>query len=466
MKKYFVIFIMFLSSVCIGQALELPSIFSDNMVVQQNGKMVVWGWSSPGSTVKVVAGWNPNDTIVCQTNNMSEFSVELPTAKADGKSYTLTIMGAGKKEIHNVKLGEVWLCSGQSNMEWTYNHGGLKDREKEVEDSDIKDISIFTVPRIGSSIPQDNVNSKWEVCSKETMPSCSAVAYFFAKKLQKELLVPVGIVVSAWGGTSAEVWVPEREIKNNAVLSEAQKLISDKPWWPSLSGVCYNKMIHPLLKYRFNGVIWYQGESNVDNCDTYSLLMKTMVDSWRVNFGSKLPFLYVQIAPHSGYDNNKAAVLREQQGELRNKVSDSHMIVISDLVDDVNNIHPSNKMDVGSRLAETALYNYYNKNEVRCLYPQINSIEPIGKNKLLLKFNNTYETLIVKGDKIIGLKIFGDNATAYITNFKITKEGLIITYKGIEDVVKRVEYCYDAASIGNIFNSHLLPLEPFGFTLK
>jgi sialate O-acetylesterase len=285
--------ILSLSGYVLSAEIVLPSVFCDNMVLQQNSEVAIWGWGNAGEQISIVAGWNTSDTIKVKTDNTARWETKLITHSAGGP-YVLQIFGSSNIELQNVMLGEVWICSGQSNMEWSVNMG-ISNGEEEAAQADYPDIRIFQIPKIGADFPQQDCNATWEVCSPQTMRKTSAVGYFFARELNQKLNVPVGIIVSAWGGTPAEVWIEKNRIEENADLNNNRYALN-YDWWPSEPGVLYNSMIHPIVPFGVAGALWYQGESNVSNHQIYSLLLKTLIESWREDFNKQFPFYYVQIA--------------------------------------------------------------------------------------------------------------------------------------------------------------------------
>ena len=238
--------------------IQLPSVFSDGMVLQQNSKVAVWGWGNPSETLMILSEWNPGDTVRTVVDNQGRWKAEVPTGRAGGP-YTLEVKGGNdSRKLSDVMLGEVWLCSGQSNMEWSANMG-IMNGEQEVKQAASPSVRIFHNPKQGADTPQTDCRTKWEVATPESMRKTSATAYFFARYLTEHLKVPVGILVSAWGGTPAEVWTPAEIVEKDEILSKNK--LKDYPWWPIKPGVLYNQMIHPLVPYQIAGCIWYQGES-------------------------------------------------------------------------------------------------------------------------------------------------------------------------------------------------------------
>ena len=204
-NKFLSFVILFLFPICMFGKIILPSVFSDNMVLQQNSQVAIWGWSDPGETVKIIASWNLNDTIKVKSNNSSGWSTSIKTIGAGGP-YSIQILGSSKVQLSNVMLGEVWICSGQSNMEMSVNWK-LINGEEDAAKANNSNIRIFHIQKIGAEVPQQNCNATWTVCSPETMRATSAVGYFFGRELQQKLNVPIGLIVSAWGGTPVEVWI-------------------------------------------------------------------------------------------------------------------------------------------------------------------------------------------------------------------------------------------------------------------
>lgn len=437
--------------------ISLPSVFGDNMVLQQKSEVPVWGWGNASETVQIVGSWAPQDTVKAVAASDGKWMATMKTTAAGGP-YTLTVLGSSKQTLQNVMLGEVWLCSGQSNMEWTPARE-IKDKETEIKKANHPDIRFFSVKRKGSAYPQDNCEAQWQPCTPETMAQSSAVAYFFGRRLQETLKVPVGLMISAWGGTPAEVWVKEELIEANKELA-ANKPTKTYPWWPIESGVLYNQMIYPLIPYRFAGAIWYQGESNQDRYKTYDAVMKELIGSWRKDFGREFPFYFVQIAPHTyGAKDNGPALLRELQEKTSLEMPKTGMVVISDLVNDVKNIHPLNKQDVGLRLANMALVNDYGQDIKDVYSPTFESMK-VEKGKAIITFRHADGGLVCKDKKIIGLKVAGEDGVWVDGVGKIVGNTLVVTAPKIKNPVK-VTYCFDDVTMGNLFNNAGLPVAPF-----
>ncbi len=456
--KHFLITLIMLAAISkgISAKITLPSVFSDNMVLQQNTEVAIWGWADAGETVKIVAGWNSKDTLKIKADNAAAWKTTLKTIGAGGP-YTIRILGGNDVELKNVMLGEVWICSGQSNMEWSVNHT-IQNGEEEAAKANHPDIRIFHVQKIGAGYPQQNCNATWTVCSPETMRSTSAVAYFFARELEQKLHVPVGIIVSAWGGTPAEVWIEKGRIETDPVLNR-YKYSEQYDWWPGTPGTLYNSMIYPLVPYGLAGAIWYQGESNCGNYQIYSTLLKTLVENWRTDFKRDFPFYLVQIAPFNYGEKGTSEFLREQQDIAAKTIPNTGMIIVSDLVDNIADIHPRNKVDVGRRLANYALAETYHQPVASYKSPMYQSME-IEQGKVRVSFSNVATGLKCTGKSPEKFQIAGDDQQFVPATAKIEGSSVLLSSKNVKNPVA-VRFCFDDTSMPDIFSNEGLPLAPF-----
>ena len=436
--------------------ITLPSVFSDNMVLQQNSKVAIWGWAGPGETVKIVASWNSKDTVKVKSDNTSEWKTSIQTIGAGGP-YTIKILGSGNAELKNVMLGEVWICSGQSNMEMSVNWK-LINGEEEALKANNPNIRIFHIQKIGAEYPQQTCEATWTMCTPETMRATSATGYFFARELQEKLHVPVGIIVSAWGGTPAEVWIEKSRVENNPELNKS-KITEHYDWWPSAPGTLYNSMISPIVPYGIAGAIWYQGEANTGNYPIYSLLMKTLIENWRSDFKKDFPFYLVQIAPYNYGDKGTSQYVREQEEMVTKIVPNTGMVVISDLVDNIKDIHPKNKLDVGKRLANYALAETYKQNIRAYKSPAFQSMQ-VTKDKVRLTFSNVITGLKSTGKTPAQFLIAGEDKNFVPATAKMDGNNIVLSSKLVKTPVA-VRFCFDNTSMPDVFSTEGLPLAPF-----
>jgi sialate O-acetylesterase len=449
------------ASATVRAAVQLPAVFSDNMVLQQQSDVPIWGWADAASTVKITGSWSPADTVKVVAASGGTWTATIRTTKAGGP-YSLRVFTSETdfREFHNVMLGEVWLCSGQSNMEWSANHG-IANGDAEVAAAHYPNLRIFNIPKRAAETPQNNCDASWMAYTPEVMRSTSALAYFFARRLQDALNVPVGIIVAAWGGSAYEAWTKRELIDSNPLLKASSNAIKITPWWPSSMGACYNQMIHPVIPYSIAGAIWYQGEANVKCAHYYGLGMQTMINGWRSDFRKEFPFYLVQIAPYTynSTGNVMAALLREQQELVTKLVPKTGMVVVSDCVDDVKNIHPKDKQTVGLRLGNLALAEVYGQLLNDYQSPTFRALR-VEKDKAIITFEHAQSGLKCSGAKIEGLKIAGAEGNYVDAEGVIRGNELIVSSPEVKTPVS-VAYCFDDAGIGNLFSSAGLPVAPF-----
>ena len=456
-SKFWLLLLMIIPCNNLSAQLSLPSIFSDGMVLQRNAVVPIWGWAASGDSVTVVPSWGKQFPVKTVADDLGKWSIKLETVEGGGL-YELKVFTRNETVLlKEVLLGEVWLCSGQSNMEWAASYG-IKDKEIEVANADCRTLHIFHVPKRGAYTPQNDCEARWEVSSPESMRRTSATAYFFARYLTQKLAVPVGIIVSAWGGTPIEVWLPDTEASkygNNGAERYGRNM-----WRPVDSSVLYNQMIAPLVPYSVKGCIWYQGETNCDYPSDYSDLMKGMITSWRDAFENDFPFLYVQIAPYVYRSkSNGPALLRKQQEKVLDEVENTAMISISDLVDDVKDIHPRNKRAIGERLAFMAMDKVYGEYVAPYESPRFHSVVKDG-NSVILNFSGSFERLISDSKQIVGLEIIDENGEKLSPKVEIKGRQVCISAKKIKNAFV-VKYCFDDATVGSLRTEQGIPVLPF-----
>ena len=447
--------ITFLASTHLEAQLRVPAIISSGMVLQQNDSANLWGWGTPGERILVTASWN-GKTDTTAVNNRANWKIKVKTPSAGGP-YSITLKGNNTIVLNDVMIGEVWVCSGQSNMEWSY-WNGLKDVKDELPTCHNTNIRFFNIPKTTANHPQDDVKADWKVCDSNSLKSFSAVGYFFGKKINRDLNVPVGLINSSWGGTPAEVWTPEHIFDNDDELRLAAARLQSFRWWPNHDGLCYNAMIDPITKFNIAGVIWYQGESNVGNNDTYYKLFTTMIRSWREVWKKDFPFYYVQIAPYKYGNNNVGALVQEAQTKAMN-FPNTGMVVITDLIDDVSILHPSNKHDVGYRLANWALAETYKQKGIAYKSPLYKS-KTRNKNKITLSFDNAQKGF-TDNNAIEGFLVFDLKTEQWFpAQAKIEKDKIIVWNDNVAEPAQ-VRYAFGNTIVGNVFSKEGLPLCPF-----
>ena len=434
---------------------RLPNIIGTHMVLQQKSSVKIWGWAAPGEAITITTQWDTTHYKVTTTGN-AKWSTEIKTPAAGGP-YTINIEGNNKIILEDILIGEVWVCGGQSNMEWSGDQG-LQEVKDEAPNATNTKIRFFYVPKSTSLYPQENVESKWVVCSPEDMKHFSAIGYFFGKNLNQALNSPIGLINSNWGGTAAETWTPNYVVDNDALIKKGAAELKPTPWWPHETALAYNAMMYPLTNFSIAGVIWYQGESNTNTYYSYEKLFTKMIDAWRHHWNKNFPFYFVQIAPYTYGNNNIGALLREAQTKSATHTN-TGMVVITDLVPDITNIHPTLKIAVGKRLANLALNKTYGFANITCQSPTYAS-HSIEKDKIKIKFNNAETGLIAKEALITCFEIAGADQQFLPAQAKIDGATIIVSNKNVPNPVA-VRFAFNNTAMPNLFNKEGLPVNLF-----
>lgn len=434
---------------------RLPNIISSNMVLQQRSSAKLWGWADAGEVIRITQSWNGKTDSV-RANGNAQWKLEVQTPAAGGP-FTITIRGSNTIVLKNILIGEVWICSGQSNMEMNY-YWGLPQMEQDFAAAKNSSIRFFQVPRLTAATPQEHGEGSWEEADSNTVKSFSALAWYFGKKLNEILKVPVGLIHASWGGTPAETWTPAEVVMQDSVLTTAAHKLSSSNGWPIQPGLAYNGMMAPVVGYRVAGAIWYQGETNTGTAATYHQLFSKMIESWRKNWKLEFPFYFVQLAPFCYDDKNIAALLREAQTETLN-VPQTGMVITTDLADDTFNIHPKDKKTVGYRLANLALTETYGIKGQEARSPLYDKMERVD-DKAILYFRNSESGLISKG-KLLGFMIAGTDHKFYPAEAKIVNGSSIEVHAAGVKSPLAVRYAFSNTAVGNVFSKEGLPLSPF-----
>ncbi len=435
----------------------LPSIISDHAVMKRDSPVKLWGWCPAEWDLKIVCSWAEQDTLHVRSDKYNYWEKLVQTPKEEGP-FSIRFFGWKNElcaEVKDILMGEPWLCSGQSNMEYPFRYRIDDENDKESLFSNGK-IRVFKVEKASSRYPVERIQGKWELCTKERMDDFSAVAYYFGKYLNEGLGdVPVGLIGAYWGGTSIEPWMDDFIIRHEKLEPLTEKL--QPSWAPTANSSLYNAMIHPVQNYRISGVVWYQGEANCDRYEDYGKMLSAMIRGWRRCFHTFLPFYMVQIAPYDGYSGKNAAFLREQQENIAKTLMNTGIVHIGDLVNDIHDIHPALKRQVGERLANLALYKTYDKHNLQPFSPEYESFEVKGK-AIILK---TTAAVHANGKEISGFEIVDSLGNLHPAKASILKDGSIrLTAKDVAQPVG-LRYCFDNASMPNLFGENGLPLAPF-----
>jgi sialate O-acetylesterase len=432
------------------------ALISDGMVLQQGQTITLWGTGAgPNEEIAIeLTGLEKPVGATCKADKEGKWKAFLPS-QAPGGPYALTFKGAGTPiKINDIYIGEVWVCSGQSNMEMRLN--GCTNAEEARKKSANEKIRLFTVPFLKESTPQTDVKSKWVECGPNTVGNFSAVAYFFGRDLQKARNVPVGLIHTSVGGTAAEQWT------SNQVLHDAFKDLEAD------GSKLYNGMIAPLRTYPIAGVIWYQGESNAGDSDhqeraeQYGKLFPAMITDWRTAWNQpKLPFLFVQLAPFMKKEAEPTdtpwARLREAQRQTSLKVPNTAMAVITD-VGDEKEIHPRQKEPVGARLALAARALAYGET-IEYAGPVYDSVK-FEDGKAIVSFKKVGGGLIAKDGNLRGFTIAGEDGHFVNAEAVIQGDKVIVSSPKIARP-EAVRFGWANYPQVNLWNKDGLPASPF-----
>lgn len=445
-------------------SIRLPAVLSDHMVIQQQTEVTLWGWTNQSSDqITVRMSWSDEEVVTDAQAGHWEVQIRTPEART-GCWISLTDKFGSVTRIEDVLIGEVWLGSGQSNMEMNMDSTspgmpGVINFRQEIAEADFPEIRLFKVERQTAWTPQHDLIGQWVICSPEVVKKYSAVGYYFSRRLHQELTVPVGFVLSAWGGTAADAWTPAEAIQETPVVAEAAIDVQTNRSSPRAPGILYNAMIHPLLNLRISGILWYQGESNRWRPETYQPLMTVLIRSWRQQFGEELPFYFVQIAPYdySLRGDNPGYLIREAQLQTL-EVEHTAMVVTSD-VGDFDNIHPRQKKEVGERLAAIALSQVYHLEVSPCFSPVYREMHR-DEQELIISFDQVEEGLIINGETIQGAFVAGADKVFYPAAAKIVGDQLLLFSDQVrEPVAARYGFCDRCET--NLTSGSGIPVSPF-----
>lgn len=462
-NRIYAIFLIFISVNLLSAKVRLPAIISDNMVLQQQAKVCMWGETKPNNYVKISPSWT-NKSVKIRSDKNGYWDVKLHTPKAGGP-YIIVFDDGELLKIENILIGEVWLCAGQSNMEMPIKgiNGQPVFNSTSIISNAVSDIPIrmFSVKKEFSRKKQNDVTGVWRNHDSESVANFSATAYFFGRQLYNSLRVPIGLINTSWGGSKIESWLPYEIIKLFPEIALSHLSGNDNiKRHQHLASLLYNSMLYPLHRISIKGVIWYQGESNYDNPDLYENLMVNFVDHLRLLFkNDKMPFYYAQIAPYAYNDSNgiKSAEFRQSQLRCESLIPYSGMAVLIDIGEEFC-LHPSRKDIVGERLAYLALNKSYGK-YIPALFPKFES-KKIESDKIILSFSNVGQGLISFGKQLENFEIAGEDKKIVKAFATIQRDKVKVWNNLVKNPIA-VRYCYKNFAIGDLFGVNGLPVSSF-----
>ncbi|WP_300703668.1 sialate O-acetylesterase [Bacteroides sp.] len=466
--KAFALIFLF-CALSLGAKVKLPTLMGDNMILQQQTEVKLWGKATPKAEVRVTPSWS-GKTTTCRADKDGNWLLTVSTPKAGYTPYEITFDDGEKTSVKNVLIGEVWLASGQSNMEMPLKGFGgcciMNGADDIIAAVDNKGVRMFTVPKDQSYEPKTECAGSWNVASLETALDFSATAYHFATSLSRALQIPVGIINSSYGGATVEGWIGRKLLESYPDVSLNPDSVERlHPMHRPL--LMYNAMLKPLQNYTIKGFIWYQGESNVGRHDTYAQRLADMVQLWRNDWGlGELPFYFVEIAPYAygdKWDDTAGAYLREAQFKAQSLIPNSAMVSTNDLVEPFErfNIHPRNKTMVGHRLSYLALNLTYGKKQFVCFGPQYKDLTIEG-NKALVSFDHL-EMGICRNYDLRGFEVAGEDRVFYPADnvtLRWQTNHIILTSEKVPNPVA-VRYCFRNFQSGTMIGGNELPLIPF-----
>lgn len=475
---------------------RLPAIIGDNMVLQADKPLSIWGWADAGEEVTVTLGQAKQ---TAKADDKGKWKVSLPPQKANATPVEMTVAGKNAISVKNILVGEVWGGSGQSNMQWSV--AVSTNAPQEIAAANYPEIRLFIVPNRLSSSALDDVQAKWVVCSPQSVAPSSAALYFFGREIHKALHVPVGLITCAWGGSRIEPWITPEEIASESEFERVLNLykqqaadrttvrvnhvkavkawleaaeeaaaagqeFADPPALPAdpaaqfvSPAAMYRGMVHGIQPFALRGWLWYQGESNRGDGMFYTKCKQALIESWRKLWGDDMAFLFVQLAPFK-YDNNETLLPEIWEAQTSSlAIPNTGMAVTTD-ISTINDIHPPNKQDVGKRLALWALAKTYGKQDLVYSGPLFDSMTVEG-SKIRLKFKHVGGGLVARDAKdLTWFSIAGEDKQFHKADAKIDGETIVVSCPAVSSPVA-VRFGWNQIAEPNFGNKAGLPASPF-----
>ena len=463
MLKFFFLstLLLIINSFVLKADIKLAALFSDNMVLQQQSMIPVWGWSKKNTTVTVKTSWNAKIYSI-KSDEKGAWKLKISTPVASLRDYTISISDGNSVTLKNVLIGEVWLCAGQSNMEMPVK-GRINQPTEGSLDAILhaknRNIRLFTEKVNPSTTPQDTCNGTWSQATSASVSEFSAVGYFFGRLLNEMTNTPIGLIHCSLGGSRVEAWMSSKALEgiDKPVPAKDYVIKKDPQFVPT---ALFNGMIYPIIGFGMRGVLWYQGESNRSEPDLYLTMFQKMVNEWRELWGQgEFPFYYAQIAPFHYANTVNSAFLREAQLKAENLIPNSAMAVNLD-ADSPECIHPAKKKPIAERLALLALNKTYNMKGFPCESPKFTKTV-IRDSIVELNFETYGNMGLTSFDKEIkGFKIAGVDKQFYPANAKISGSSILISAHEVKKPVA-VRYAFENVVSAELFSLDGLPVSSF-----
>lgn len=470
LNKFISALVCFIASFQAFADIKLPALFSDNMMLQQQMDTPIWGWAAKNERLSITTSWD-SKTYEVKADKQGNWKTTIKTPVAGFNVYEISIQQALEViTIKNVIIGEVWLCSGQSNMEMSlkgYPGQPVLGGNEAILKSKTSQIRFITVPRSGTLTPNTNFQGRWEEANPKTTAGFSATAWFYGRLLQEVLQVPVGLIHVSYGGSNIEAWMNTEMLRDFKTIEIPKKIEALKKDPNRKATALYNGMLSPVIGYGIKGCIWYQGESNYDRPFQYQELFKKMVSEWRALWNQgDFPFYYAQIAPfdyatfhpNDIIERNNSAYLRESQHKAFKEIPNSGMAVLMDVGQETG-IHPMKKKVVGERLAYLALGKTYGVEGFEYASPEFKAME-INGSVVTIAFDNVATGMTSYLKEVKGFEIAGENQVFYPAQVQLRAKSILVSSPSVEKPVA-VRYLFKNYAEAELFNGAGLPLSSF-----
>lgn len=418
------------------------------MVLQQKTKAPFWGWGEPGEKLEIEASWGARASAAAGPDGRWMTKLQTPAA---GGPYEIKVKGTAQDELtlREVLIGEVWFCSGQSNMELPMSATSYAPAE-----TDSQLIRLFQVGRSNAQAPAADVSGSWAYCDPSDAAHFSAAAFYFGKRLQETLRIPIGLIESSWGGTDIELWTSQEGL--SAGIKPGEKTQVQQGFY---ANGLYNGMVAPVIPYAIRGVLWYQGENNVWHLPSYGELLPGMIRDWRIRWREgDFPFYIVQIAPFRYNSGLRSAEVRQAELET-SRGRNCGLVVTTDIAGDVGDIHPKDKLDVGERLARWALHDVYGDRKIARSGPLYKRMRTEG-DKIRILFDHCQGGLVARGGALNYFLVAGPDHVFYPAKAEIDRDSVVVSSPEVPAPVA-VRFAYEDAPVPNLFNGAGLPASPF-----
>ena len=465
---------LLISAALSAQPLRVAHVFSDHAVLQQEASVPVWGWGAPGKEVRVTASWQKK-AVKATVAEDGSWRVVLPTPKADGLSHTLSVAcGKENLQVQDLALGEVWLCSGQSNMEMPVSGFGFQEVEGGTEaimaaGETARQLRVLNIKTGKCTEPQADIEATWAYSTGEVTAWTSAIAYFFGRRLTKTLGVPVGIIVNAWGGSRIEPWMTREAIDGAGLTQEELDhlyAIKEKPdSWPETPELIWNGRVKPIAGYPAKGIIWYQGCSNVDQPNCYDKLQAAMVGLWRREWGCELPFIFTLLAPYEHGDASGCWRPQFVENQLHTEaILDQSWAICTETLGSASTIHPAKKREVADMMVQRALQNVYGINPgVSLELPRLQNVEYGEDGLVKVTLTQVWSNLMsISAREVAGFELAGDDRVFHPAQAEVDWDGqtLLVRCPEVPHPVA-VRYGWRNWMGANLQKSNGIPVPPF-----